>query len=394
MNHSLLLVLMLCGALCLCCRAATPPLDESLNWLTERTRQLLAGCQVKTPQGLVLYTPDGKGNYAALWTRDYSYMVESCFDLMPRENTAACIRYLLEGQRQDGCIPDRRQPDGVSVYCAGPAPSPVGGPPLDNSAFMVFLVADYVDHTKDLGFFRESADRLIRAMDYVPRSPAGLVWNDPKRPHSPYGFTDCIGKTGEQFFDSLLYWRACKRLAAYLRQAQQTKSADDVDQRAAMIERHVVRLWDDSAGGFLAASVDCRQYDVWGNAYAIFIDFPLGERRAIVLKTLCDRHGEYLWHGQVRHLVRGQYWQRLLAPVQRERYQNGAYWATPSAWVICALMEIDRDLARKTLEELLADFRAGGICECVNTDHRQLPDYVASGTNTLGVLRRVAGKSR
>lgn len=54
---------------------------------------------------------------------------------------------------------------------------------------------------------------LRRALEWSPRSPRGLVWNDPARPHSPYGFTDTVGKTGELFFESLLYWTACRRFA-------------------------------------------------------------------------------------------------------------------------------------------------------------------------------------
>jgi hypothetical protein len=363
--------------------------NEAVSWLTGRARELLKGCQVKAKDGTSLYTPDGKGNYAALWTRDYSYMVENAFDLMPREHTPAAIRYLLAGQREDGCIPDRRQPDGVSVYSAGPANAPVAAPPLDNSAFMVFLVADYVDHTDDLDFFRPCARPLIRAMDYIPRSEAGLVWNDPKKPHSPYGFTDCIGKTGEQCFDSLLYWRACGRLSALVRKTGDGAAAAEMDRRAELIVKNITRLWDDAAGGFLAASIDCRQLDVWANAYAIYIDFPLGDRRGRVLKMLHDACPRYVWHGQIRHLLKGEYWQRTLAPVQRDRYQNGAYWATASGWVIYALAQVDRDLVLKTIDELIADFRADNICECVGPGYRQLPDYVASGTNALGALRRV-----
>jgi hypothetical protein len=373
------------------CRAgeADGQVGEMMAWLTERTRHLLTGCQVKAKDGTVLYTPDGKGNYAALWTRDYSYMVENCLDLMPKEHASACIRYLLAGQRGDGCIPDRRQPDGISVYSAGPSNAPVGGPPLDNSAFMVFLVADYVERTGDLDFFRPTAKPLIKAMDYVPRSEAGLVWNDPRKPHSPYGFTDCVGKTGEQFFDSLLYWRACRRLAGLLHDTDNGGTAAHMEKRADLIEQNIARLWDEKASGFLAAGIDCRQLDLWGNAYAIYIDFPLGERRDPILRMLRDNYGRYAWHGQVRHLLKGEYWQRMLVPVERDRYQNGAYWATASGWVIYALAQVDRDLATRTIDDLITDFRTGGICECVGPNYRQLPDYVASGTNALGGIRRL-----
>jgi hypothetical protein len=78
-------------------------------------------------------------------------------------------------------------------------------------------------------------------------------------------------------------------------------------------------------------------------------------------------------------------------PVERDRYQNGAYWATASGWVIYALAQVDRDLAMTTINDLIADFRAGGICECVGPNYRQLPDYAASGTNALGGIHRLVG---
>jgi hypothetical protein len=50
----------------------TDELAEKIRYLTETARKLLQGCQVKAQDGTVLYTPDGRGNYAALWTRDFA----------------------------------------------------------------------------------------------------------------------------------------------------------------------------------------------------------------------------------------------------------------------------------------------------------------------------------
>jgi hypothetical protein len=55
-----------------------------------------------------------------------------------------------------------------------------------------------------------------------------------------------------------------------------------------------------------------------------------------------------------------------------------------------ALNRTDPPLARRIFADLVADFRAGGICECVNSDgYRQLPSYVNSATNPLGAARRL-----
>ncbi len=50
--------------------------------MREATIQQLNGCRVKGTNGIWIHTPDGVGNYKALWTRDFYYMVEYAADLM------------------------------------------------------------------------------------------------------------------------------------------------------------------------------------------------------------------------------------------------------------------------------------------------------------------------
>ncbi|MBU6402857.1 MAG: hypothetical protein KGS61_21255, partial [Verrucomicrobia bacterium] len=305
-------------------------LRAEVGFLTDATRRLLAGCRVRADDGTILYTPDGKGNYRALWTRDFAYMVQNAGDLMPPADIEADIRFLLRGQRNDGAVPDRVRPDGVPVYAAGGEDHPLGEPNLDNPQFLVIAVDAYLKllpPTRRRTLFAEWSAQLDRGMESIPRDAHGLVWNDPARPHSPYGFTDCIGKTGDLLMESLLDWHACQRLAFWHRQARHRDLAREYRRRAWRIEANLDVLWDETAGAFNAATRDCRQLDVWGNAFAIDVGFPLGARRVRVLRFLVHDCDQFVWHGQVRHLLAGQYWQRLLTPVARDRYQNGAYWA-------------------------------------------------------------------
>jgi len=373
----------------------TDELAEKIRYLTETARKLLQGCQVKAQDGTVLYTPDGRGNYAALWTRDFAYMVEHTADLMPAAHVEACIRYLVRGQREDGAVPDRVRPDGVAVYVAGPEESPLGEPNLDNPMFLV-IAADVAlqraTTARRKALFAEWSSALDRGMDWVPRSPQGLVFNNPEKPHSPYGFTDTVRKTGELLMESLLYWTACLRLARWHQQLGEKRREDEYLQRARRIEQNLDRLWDEKADAFLAASVDCRQVDIWGNAYALAVGFPLGKRKSTVQQTLVRRYADYMWKGQVRHLYRGEYWERLLIPVPRDRYQNGAYWATASGWVMQAIHPVNPQLAARTFDELIADFQQNGVYECVHPEYRQLESYVVSACNPLGAARQLWGK--
>ncbi|MFO0889050.1 MAG: hypothetical protein U0790_07865 [Isosphaeraceae bacterium] len=365
---------------------------ERIRFLESTARRLLEGCRVRARDGTTLYTPDGRGNYRALWTRDFAYMVENAGDLIPTDDVEACLRYLLRGQRDDGAIPDRVDPEGLPIYVAGSPEHPLGRANLDNPGFLVIAVDEYLKRLprgRAERLFREWSASLDRAMDWVPRSQRGLVFNDPADPHSPYGFTDTVGKTGELFFESLLDWTACGRLAAWHDHAGKADRAEAYRARRRKIERNLEVLWDEPRGAFLAATHDCRQIDVWGNAYAIDLGIPLPGRRDRVLRFLVDRRDQFLWRGQVRHLLKGETWQRQLAPVPPGRYQNGAYWATASGWVINALSCIDPQLARRVFRELIADFLAQGVHECIAEYHRQLESYVVSAANPLGTVRKL-----
>jgi hypothetical protein len=233
---------------------------------------------------------------------------------------------------------------------------------------------------------------LVRGMDWIPRGVHGLVWNDPRRPHSPYGFTDTVAKTGDLFMESVLYWRATGMLAALEQRYGTAAKADALLARAAAIEKAIGSLWDDKAGMFLAASVDCRQIDIWGNAYAVAAGFPLAAKRDRIVDYLVSNYNRYVWRGQVRHLPRGEYWQRQLYPVEKDRYQNGAFWGTASGWVMEAVAARAPELARRMFHDLVEDFKSGGICECVAEGYRQLDSYVNTATNPLGAGRRLWGR--
>ncbi|MBI1257169.1 MAG: hypothetical protein GC204_06835 [Chloroflexi bacterium] len=360
-------------------------------WLTEACRDMLQRCRITAYDGTALFTPDGVANYHALWTRDFSYMVENAGDLIDPAEIRAAIRYLLNGQREDGCIPDRVQGDGIAVYSAGPLGKPLGDPPTDNSQFMVKLVYDYATLTGDHAFACQQLDALRQALDFTRRDANGLVNIVPGQPQSPYGFTDTIGKTGGLLFSSLLYWQACQQMIEM--SGWCGTDASLYAERAAQARRGLDALWDEEKGMFLASTLDCRQIDIWGNAFAVYIGAVEGERRERILRFLRDHYDEYMLRGQVRHLLKGEYWQRVIAPpevIAPETYQNGAYWATASGWVIAVLNQIDPALAQKTAAELVADFQAHGIWECVNVGgYQKVEHYVVSITNPRGVLMRL-----
>jgi len=364
-------------------RRETPP--EDLTWLRDATARQLRGCRVRGPGGLWLHTPDGVGSYGALWTRDFAYMVEYAGDLLDPDEIKASILYLLSAQRADGCMPDRVTVDGHGIYSPGSPRHPLADHALDNGAFMAGLVAAYADRTGDLPLFRRVEPALRRGLDQTRRAANGLVFNPPDDPQCPYGFTDTVGKTGHLLFCSLLYFDACRQMHRLCRQAQ-CGAPEEFARRADRIRTNLDLLWNNNAGMFWAADHDCKQIDIWGSALAVQVGCTSGEQADRIADYLIRHYGELTQRGQVRHLPAGEAWQRMLTPVPAGKYQNGAYWGTPVAWVAPTIARRDRKLAVRMFHEVIADYRQRGIRECIHGDYHAVSQYVVSATNVYGLI--------
>lgn len=365
--------------------------EKEKQMLTNLSRGLLAACRKTAFDGTVIFTPDGTGNYDALWVRDFAYMAEYAGDLIQPEEIRRCIEFILRGQRADGWIPDRVEQSGEAVYAAGAKGAPVGLANLDNAPFLVFAVSAYFARLDTAGarahFLRWRA-ALDRGMACVPRQNGGLVYNDASAPHSPYGFTDTVLKTGVLFMESVLFWRAARQLShMHRRYAGDAAKAAEYDAAADCIERGIAVLFCEKTGMFLAADGFCRQIDIWGAFYALFVGFPFSEKiRAAVERWLSENRAVYLYRGQVCQTPNGVPWERLLIEVPAGEYQNGAYWATASGWALRFFLRVDPPFAKEMLLALLLDFQTEGVCECVNEGYRKLPQFVVSAVNVRGGL--------
>lgn len=365
-------------------------IDEGRIRLTDHARTLIRACRKVAFDGTVLFTPDGVGNYDALWIRDFGYMVEYCSDLMDLNEIRGSIEYAICGQRADGWMPDRMEAGGDAVYAAGAKGAPVGKANLDNTPFLVFAVYFYLKQLPNddaSHLFARWMDAFDRGMACIPVGADGLVWNDPAEPHSPYGFTDTVCKTGRLFMESILYWRACCMLSElhgkYGKQCFATRYTESADK----ISRSVSVLFDRSVGAFMAADGYCRQIDIWGMLYALAVDFPFdSDIRECVEFWLMRNRERYLYKGQVCQLPDGAPWEKLLIEVPVGEYQNGGYWATASGWALKFFLRKDPEFAEQILDELLSDFEVDGICECINEGYRKLPQFVVSATNARGGL--------
>lgn len=365
---------------------------EICRELKKWTEEELEGCKRKTDSGITILTPDGMGNYDALWTRDFAYMAEYAGDLIPDALLQDGVEYLLSHQRQtDGWYPDRVDTHGTAIYSAGNPDLPCGEANLDNTPFLAIafaLLLDRVDADRAKELVEKYIGELRRGLMCIPLEQHGLVWNDPHHPHSPYGFTDCIGKTGALMMESILLWRACRMLTARLRAMGICDR--DMEQVAGRIAKELENVfYEKESGMLLAASKDCRQIDVWGSCYALSVGFPLsvGCIRSIQNWLILHAKG-ILEHGQLRHTAPEEYWHRLLLPVPQGEYQNGAYWATATGWFVDAVAPVEPELAHKTLLDVVSYFKNQGVFECVNGSYQKLNHFVVSAANTYGAAKR------
>ena len=353
------------------------------------TQRILKGSIIPTVSGIKMYTPDGKANYAALWTRDFAYMVEYAGEMMENTEIEDALQYLMNGADKNGWIPDRVEADGTPRYTAGGSDFPAL-PNLDNGSFLVIAVDAYLNKLNPVAAqetFLKWKDKLISGITCLPIDQNGFIINETTPLHSPYGFTDTVAKSGILCFETLLLWKAQKILIKWLEKTN--NSAENFKESTKRIESNFTKLLLDESGMLLAATKQCRQIDVWGSCFAISVGFPFTEsEKSGIAKWLIENYSSVVQHGQIRHLPKDEYWEKTFISVGKGTYQNGAFWATPTVWFVDAIASTSKDLAVQTLKDALNYFENYGIFECVNGEYRNLDTYVASATNIYGACKK------
>lgn len=385
--------------------------------------------------GITLITPGG--NYSAFWGRDYIMSLDCGLigpdEMLPQlKLIARCQngpeeRKLLSG----GIIPafsiaDHIRMDGRPVfYPATQNPGqfqgfhPWGPLPLaDSHYYFIHLAWAFWRDTKDHAFLSETVegltilDRLIKAFHAVETDPeTGAVVAEPPRRMVGFGFNDTIYMLGAMCFVTLLRFRAAGQLAKLCRAAGSPEEKE-FEKIAATIAANVAPVFADpeTIGGWLrAATKRCREPDVWATLFALHLGILPEEAAQRARDTVAQaaRAGNHVieYQGAVRQVPtthdfsETSAWEdSRLAP--KGVYQNGAYWHTPTGWLIEALDPVDPALAKDVFDRFIAhlreyDFRKGrhgAPWECfgINLDHAQNPVYMTSVTLPLAVLQVMA----
>jgi hypothetical protein len=420
----------------------SPP---DLQFLSDHTRATIDASRVlpyqsvarsvRNTTGQTLIRPGGRDCYPAFWVRDFAMSLDSRF--IKSDETLHALKLIAKTQNGPtprrlksgalipaGSIPDHILFDGSPVFYPGtmsPADDQGGEPfgtlpPADDHYEFIHIAHWLLSSTRNPSFLLEKIndvpilERMIKAFDVPTADPStGGMFSTPANERAVgFGFYDIVHLTGSVLFPSLLRHRAALELADLLTAANQP-GADQYQQIAASIRSHLVPIFSDSdkKHGWLLAATDIgRQPDVWSTLYALRLDLLPDDFAARARATIADAvtRNTITSQAAVRHIPtdhdfsRESAWQKTAPGIPINTYQNGAYWHTPTGWLIWALAKSHPDLAQQIARDYIThlrrhDFRQGpqhgAPFECFTQDVAapQNPVYMTSVAVPLSVLR-------
>jgi hypothetical protein len=387
---------------------------------------------VKNIVGFTAIRPAGLKAYPAIWVQDFTMGYSSGF--VSVEEGLGHLRLIASLQNSGEerslpsgaiipayAIPDHINLDGTPVFYPGTYSSgpDQGGepwgicPPLNNYFDFIWLAYMLWKDSGNAGLLQEEIggltllERMKRAYDVPPVDEhTGMVFTTAERRAVGFIFCDQTYMTGHLLMPTLERYRAAQQLAEICSAIGASEAASRYLRDADLIRTHVEEVFwspDDRCGWLRAATDVSGQPFVWGTLYALYLDIlsPVARRRAIdqVLKSL--EAGQIMFEGALRHVPLDadasptSMWEKAITP--HNRYQNGAFWHTPTGWLIAVLDRDHPQKAQAVFAEYMAhlrreDFRQGGSCggpwECIGWDGKadQNPAFVPSVALPYGVL--------
>jgi hypothetical protein len=426
------------GGLCAAEENMSIPKDkiaEAVSWLETEAHRIIRASRREMKDGTAAFPPQVGIGYEAFWLRDYEYALEGSISSFSDKELLDACRLFVRSLNPDGAGVDCVKFDGTPIYKPGYG-SMGENPVADGGPFTVGVAFHTYRKTKDAKLLGEMLPALVKTMGAVPRNPeTGLVHIDPKRAwdRCPYGFTDSVRKQGDVLFDSLLFVQACRQLSEllhaepssplknardgirlgkaspssqekqgilessggrtsgepFLQRAAEKDEARKWQEEANRVAASIRKVfWDGDTGLFRAATVKCREHDIWGSAFAVFLGVADPAQSKAIAHYFKTHYDQIVQYGQIRHLPGGVYWELCLETASpRDVYQNGTYWATPTGWFVYTLDLADPALADRTVLDMVSHFKQHGACEWIIGEQCKLPNYLASAALPLDGIR-------
>jgi hypothetical protein len=371
-------------------------LQDAGIWLDAKSTALVRGSRHAMNDGTTAFMPQsGTTTYPIFVLRDYAYMLEGCSasTFTNTELRNSCQTFVNAIRSSDGAAVDCVGFDGAPYYKNGY--NTMGDNPVaDGTPFTIHMAWLTNQRLKDPMFVQQIIDPLVRTMNAAPRDPAnGLIYINPSVAWDRvgYGFTDCIKKSGDDLFCSLLDYQASNELADLLstvgRNTEAAAWRTAANSKAAAIGN---TFWDAGTGLFNSATVSCAQPDIWGSAFAVQLGVASSAQSTAVAQYFKDHYSEIVQNGQIRHLPGGTYW-NVMTGVAPGTYQNGGFWGTATGLVASTLHQVDSTLADQTVLDMVANYRQNGVYEWVNSANGGVGafNYVDSTALPLAAVRQM-----
>jgi hypothetical protein len=367
-----------------------------------------------------LIRPSGGDGYPAFWLITLEEQRHALLQTAYHQQDGQML--LPNGARvPQGSIPDHITFDGVPIYFPGTLDDYVGQgggewgafPCFDNPFFFIHMAYYYVHTAEDYTILqtkvrdRTVLKRLQLAYSMPPHNSAtGLVTCSDVNRGVNFGFMDTVEQTGELLVASLLKLRAAIELAALMDASGNGLAAELYREDATHIREAIAATFPMESGYLRASTGRSAQPDVWGTAMAVYMGALPQELEARACYALMNGYqsGTIAWNGYIRHVPKSAefddttMWESSTTP--KNRYQNGAYWGTPTGWVVYAIARLDYGAAQKLAAEYVATLREGDFrkgrnrgepWECVHPDgdYRQNAAYLATIAAPLPAFRRL-----
>ncbi len=402
---------------------------EDFNYLNGLTKSVMDSSRIYPGQiiskdfganatGITLIRPGGRGTYPAFWIRDYAMSIETGFVSTEEQKqmlllTAAtqCDQTWISASGSMipfGAIPDHiRIDDSKPIFFPGTYNySSQGGktwgmtPPYCDQYYFIHMAYQYIVGSNASNFLLKEInairliDRLEMAYKVPPTKLEGVLVNTTDDFRGiDFGFRDVINITGELCFPSLLKYQASLELAELFNRLRKNDKAKFYQNIAAKLKQQIPAVFADARGMLLASTGKGKQADVWSTSLAVYLGIMEGDQQIKSCQFLRDAYqdGTLANKGNIRHILTTDdfnnttAWEFSLA--QKNSYQNGAYWGTPTGWVCYAIAKVDIAAAKKLAKEYIDDLRVGDYrkgaefgapWECYNSDKPQNAVYLAT----------------
>jgi hypothetical protein len=377
--------------------------SQDMAFLSQMTSNVVQACRIQPGQsvrgspansvGFTLIMPGGNGGYPAFWVRDFAMSVDSGFitpqemfnqlRLMARSQNGPAALHLANGLVVPPyAIADHIEFDGGPTFYPGTYASGTNQgdgscgilPPADDHYWFVHVAYCLFRARGSAAFLSERVNgmtmlgRLAAAFN-APTTDAqtGLFETAATNRAVGFGFCDAIYFTGKILFPSVLRYQAAGELAAMYEAMGQADAAAPYLEIQRRISANLATTFAGPAhlGGWLMAATEIgRRADVWGTLYALHAGVLKGraasDARAAIIMGVTNR--TIVYDGAVRHVPTNMdysatsAWERTGQTLNT--YQNGAYWHTPTGWLIEAVHQADPGLAREIFAQYIRYLRA------------------------------------